>query len=137
LRTGGAHEQERVAHAVAARRSPRLQAQPGYGQPQREAESLLAGEVLVRRAGDADGRSSRLQDPERFGERVCALGVQDDVVLVRDRFEVLGSVVDDDVGAELVDPFEVAGAGRRGGRRSQVLGQLDRVRADAPRSRRG
>jgi hypothetical protein len=118
LRAAGVHEQERVPHAVAERRSARLQAEHGHGQPEGEAESLLAGEVWVRRPGDADGRPSGLQDRERLGERVSALGVQDDVVVVRDRFEVLRSVVDDDVGTEVADPFEVAGAGRRGNSRS-------------------
>ncbi len=95
---------------------------------------MLPGEVGVRRAGDADDRPSRPEDPERLGERFSALGIQDDVVVVDERLEVLGSVVDDDVGTEVADPFDVAGAGRRGDRRAQVLGQLDRVRADAPRA---
>ena len=91
----------------------------------------MAGEGWVRRAGDADGRPPGFRT-ERLGEGVSALGVQDDVVVVGDRFEVLGSVVDDDVGTEVADPFDVAGAGRRGHRRPQVLGQLDRGGADAP-----
>jgi hypothetical protein len=45
------------------------------------------------------GRRSGLEDPERFGEPVSALGVQDDVVVVRDRLEVVCSVVDEGVGA--------------------------------------
>ena len=64
------------------------------------------------RAGDADRHPSGLYDPERLGERVSALGVQDDVVVLHDRLEVLRSVVDDDVGTELAHPFDVAGARR-------------------------
>ena len=78
---------------------------------------MPAGEVWVWRAGEADGCPSGVEDSERLGERVSAAGVQDDVVVVGDRFEVLGSVVDDEVGAEVADPFEVAGAGRGGDRR--------------------
>jgi hypothetical protein len=59
LCTAGAHEVERVPHTVATRRSACLQTQPGHAQPQREVESLLAGEVWVRGAGDADGPSLR------------------------------------------------------------------------------
>src|SRR5437588_865849 len=40
------------------------------------------------------------QNPQRLRERVCALGVQHDVVVVHDRLEVLLPVVDDDVGAD-------------------------------------
>jgi hypothetical protein len=47
LGTAGAHEQERIPDAVAARRSACLQAQPGYAQPQWKPESALAGEVWV------------------------------------------------------------------------------------------
>ena len=43
---------------------------------------------------------------------VFALGVQDYVVVVHDRLEVLRSGVDDDVGTKVADPFDVAGARR-------------------------
>src|ERR687897_3683016 len=41
LGTAGAHEQERVPHALAARRSAGLQAQRGHDQPQGEGEPFL------------------------------------------------------------------------------------------------
>ena len=94
---------------------------------------MLAGEGWVGRAGDADGRRFGLEDPQRLGQGVAALGVQDDVVAVGDLLEVLGSVVDDDLGTQVTDPFQVAGAGRGGGDgRPQVLGQLDGGGADPP-----
>ena len=56
----------------------------------------------------------------------AAQGVDHDVVVVHDACEIAGAVVDDEIGAEPRDPFNVCGARCRGHAGTEMLGQLYR-----------
>jgi hypothetical protein len=70
-------------------------------QPHHDADELRRPELLrepgVRRAGDADRLSARLEDRERLLEVFAAERVQHDVVAGEDLGEVLLRVVHDDL----------------------------------------
>ena len=67
-------------------------------------------------------------------EVLPAEAVEHEVVAGQRLLEVLGAVVDDDVGAELAHQVRVGRARGRGDVRAEVLGELDRDRADAARA---
>ena len=110
--------------------SPGSQPGPGAEQHRREADhgtrADLPGEAGVAPAGDADGDAAGFEHAEGLFQRLPAEAIQDHVVVAQDLFEVVALVVDDHVGAEVLDPSGVGRARRRRDVCAEVPGELDR-----------
>ena len=88
--------------------------------------------LRVRAEVGRDVAPTGLERSLAFGERLLADGVEDDVVGLAVRREVLDGVVDDLVGAERSHDLDVGGVAHRGDVGADVLGQLDGGRTDRP-----
>ena len=110
---------------------PDAEAQKAQNLPQEPVQSLVPGEIGVRRTGDRDQLAAGLEHTQRFFEGVAVQAVEDDVVAGQDLLEVLLFIVDDDIGAEAFDQLDICRARRRGDRRAEVLRQLDGESAHA------
>ena len=121
----GGHEQERVSHRTSFGLAPDGEAQGAHRLHQNPVGAEFAGEHGVGWAGDRDDRAAGFEHMQRLLQRLPALSVQNDVVTGQFGGEVLGLVVDDDVGTQVLDPAGIGGAGRGGDGRAEVFGQLD------------
>ena len=62
---------------------------------------------------------------QRFFERLLAQTIQDHIVIMQDRFEIVLLVVDDDIGAEALHQIDIRRARCRRDGRAEMLRQLN------------
>jgi len=125
----GAHEQVAEAGAGLARGAAPADADHPDQRP-RPRRHRGAREGQVGHAADADHDAAGADLGQRAQLRVAAEGVEDHVE-VAELGDGVGGVVDRLVGAEAAQEVEVAGAGGGEDVGAEVLGDLDRQRADA------
>jgi hypothetical protein len=93
-------------------------AEDAHDLPHDPGRSDLSRELRIGWAADPDDLASRFEHPQRFLERFSADGIEHQVVVMYDRFEVVALVVDNGVCTQALHPLHIFPARGRGNGRT-------------------